>query len=571
MAQTTSIGADTSLTTETVELICPFWHDSHSSFPAVAAVHGPPPSDYIFHMAKDITTLADIIRTHGVSRASANSLIEGDRTRTWGELYERSVRVANALQAAGVGVQDRVAFLDKNSIEHFEVFYGCALINAVSVDINWRLAPPEVEFIVNDSAAKVLVVHADFWPVVEAIRANLTATKLIVVIGGTGGDIDYESWVNSGTTADPGVESASEDVAFQLYSSGTTGRPKGVMLTNNNFFVMLPGARTFWKLSDDMVNLVAMPLFHIGGGGWATAGQFVGSSSIIVREMDPNAVIQLIEKHKITHGFLVPAVLQFMLMMPSVKEADFSSLQLMVYGASPISLEVLTNSVEAFKCDFMQVYGLTETTGATTLLPSEDHDPKGPNAHRLRSCGLPAPGVEIRIMDNDTGKELPAREVGEIWCKSPQVMKGYWNNPKATAESITPDGWFKTGDAGYRDEDGYIYIHDRVKDMIVSGGENVYPAEVESALMSHPAIADVAVIGVPHEKWGETVKAIVVKKADIAVTEAEIIEFSKGLLARFKCPTSVDWIDALPRNPSGKILKKDLRAPYWEGRERMVN
>jgi len=558
MAQTTSTGADTSLTTETVELICPFWHDSHSSFPAVAAVHGPPPSDYIFRMAKDITTLADIVRTHGVARASDNSLIEGDRTRTWGELYERSIRVANALQAAGVGVQDRVAFLDKNSIEHFEVFYGCALINAVSVDINWRLAPPEVEFIVNDAAAKVLVVHADFWPVVEAIRANLTTTQLIVVIGGTGGDTDYETWVNSGATTDPGVQSASEDVAFQLYSSGTTGRPKGVMLTNNNFFVMLPGARTFWKLSDDMINLVAMPLFHIGGGGWATAGQFVGSSSIIVREMDPNAVIQLIEKHKITHGFLVPAVLQFMLMMPSVKEADFSSLQLMVYGASPISLEVLTNSVEAFKCDFMQVYGLTETTGATTLLPSEDHDPKGPNAHRLRSCGLPAPGVEIRIMDNDTGKELPAREVGEIWCKSPQVMKGYWNNPKATAESITPDGWFKTGDAGYRDEDGYIYIHDRVKDMIVSGGENVYPAEVESALMSHPAIADVAVIGVPHEKWGETVKAIVVKKADVAVTEAEIIEFSKGLLARFKCPTSVDWIDALPRNPSGKILKKDL-------------
>ena len=571
MAQTTSTGADTSLTTETVELICPFWHDSHSSLPAVAAVHGPPSSDYIFLMAKDITTLADIVRTHGVSRASDNSLIEGDRTRTWGELYERSIRVANALQAAGVGVQDRVAFLDKNSIEHFEVFYGCALINAVSVDINWRLAPPEVEFIVNDAAAKVLVVHADFWPVIEAIRANLTTTQLIVVIGGTGGDIDYETWVNSGAATDPAVVSASEDVAFQLYSSGTTGRPKGVMLTNNNFFVMLPGARTFWKLSDDMINLVAMPLFHIGGGGWATAGQFVGSSSIIVREMDPNAVIQLIEKHKITHGFLVPAVLQFMLMMPSVKEADFSSLQLMVYGASPISLEVLTNSVETFKCDFMQVYGLTETTGATTLLPSEDHDPKGPNAHRLRSCGVPAPGVEIRIIDNATGKELPAREVGEIWCKSPQVMKGYWNNPKATAESITPDGWFKTGDAGYRDEDGYIYIHDRVKDMIVSGGENVYPAEVESALMSHPAIADVAVIGVPHEKWGETVKAIVVKKADVAVTEAEIIEFSKGLLARFKCPTSVDWIDALPRNPSGKILKKDLRAPYWEGRERMVN
>jgi long-chain acyl-CoA synthetase len=219
----------------------------------------------------------------------------------------------------------------------------------------------------------------------------------------------------------------------------------------------------------------------------------------------------------------------------------------------------------------MQVYGLTETTGATTLLPSEDHDPKGPNPHRLRSCGLPAPGVLIRIMDNATNTEVPNGEVGEIWVQSPQVMKGYWNNQKATDESINADGWFKTGDAGYKDDDGYIYIHDRVKDMIVSGGENVYPAEVESALMSHPGIADIAVIGVPHEKWGETVKAIVVKAAGVEVSENDIIEFAKENLAKFKCPTSVDWIDALPRNPSGKILKKDLRAPYWEGRERMVN
>ena len=522
-------------------------------------------------MPRDITTIADIIRTHGTERSSANALIEGTRSRTWGELAERSARVANALLGAGIKAQDRVAFLDKNSIEHFEVFYGCALINAVAVDINWRLAGPEVEFIVNDSAAQVLIAHADFLPVIEAIRPNLTHTKLIVIIGGPGGDISYDDWLANASAVDPGVVSADEDVAFQLYSSGTTGRPKGVMLTNTNFFCMLPGARDFWKLDDSMINLVAMPLFHIGGGGWATAGQYVGSSSIILRDMDPNAVIALIEEHKITHGFLVPAVLQFMLMMPSVATADFSSLRLMVYGASPISLDVLTRSVEAFKCDFMQVYGLTETTGATTLLPAEDHDPKGPNSHRLRSCGIPAPGVEVRIIDTATGNEMPTGEVGEIWCKSPQVMKGYWNNPTATAESITTDGWFKTGDAGYKDADGYIYIHDRVKDMIVSGGENVYPAEVESALMSHPGIADIAVIAVPHEKWGETVKAIVVRKPDVDVTEAEIIEFSKGLLARFKCPTSVDWIDALPRNPSGKILKKDLRAPYWEGRERMVN
>ena len=522
-------------------------------------------------MATDITTIAGIVRTHGTQSSSAPCLTEDSRTRTWGELYERSSRVANALRAAGVEAQDRVAFLDKNSIEHFEVFYGCALINAVSVDVNWRLAAPEVEFIVNDASAKVFIVHKDFLPILEAIQSNLTHAKLVVVIGGGGGDIDYESWVAAASPDDPKVVAAEEDVAFQLYSSGTTGRPKGVMLTNTNFFSLLPAAKDMWKLSPDMVNMVAMPLFHIGGGGWATAGQYVGCSSIIVRELDPNALIQMIGQHRITHGFVVPALLQFMLMMPAMENADFSSLRLIVYGASPISLDVLTKSVEAFKCDFMQVYGLTETTGATTMLPPSDHDPSGPNTHRLRSCGIPTPGVQVRIVDSSTGNDMPTNEVGEIWVKAKTVMKGYWNNPKATEEAINAEGWFKTGDAGYMDADGYIYIHDRVKDMIVSGGENVYPAEVENALMSHPGIADVAVIGVPHDKWGETPKAIVVKAPGVEVTEAEIIAYAKERLAGFKCPTSVDWIDALPRNPSGKILKKDLRAPYWEGRERQVN
>jgi len=522
-------------------------------------------------MVASPTTIGDIVRTHGADKANDVALVEGSRTRTWSALYERASRVANALRAAGVGAQDRVAFLDKNSIEHFEVFYGCALLNAVSCDINWRLAPPEVEFIVNDANAKVLIVHKDFVPVLESIRGNLVHTALVVTIGADGDDVDYETWLAGAPATDPRAPSADDDVAFQLYSSGTTGRPKGVMLTNHNFFCLLPGARDFWKLSDDMVNLVAMPLFHIGGGGWATAGQYVGARSIIIRELDFNDLIQVFARHGITHAFLVPAVLQFMLIMPGVAEADFSSLRLMVYGASPISLDVLTKSVETFKCDFMQVYGLTETTGATTLLPASDHDPKGPNTHRLRSCGMPAPGVDIRIVDSSTGKDMPVGEVGEIWIKSPQVMKGYWNNQRATEESITADGWFRSGDAGYNDADGYIYIHDRVKDMIVSGGENVYPAEVESALMSHPGIADVAVIGVPDEKWGETVKAMVVKAAGVEVTEREIIEYAKERLAKFKCPTSVDWVESLPRNPSGKILKKDLRAPYWVGRERQVN
>jgi long-chain acyl-CoA synthetase len=268
---------------------------------------------------------------------------------------------------------------------------------------------------------------------------------------------------------------------------------------------------------------------------------------------------------------LVPAALQFMLMVPGVEDADFSSLEIMVYGASPISDEVLVKSLEVFQCKFWQAYGLTETTGTVVNLAPEDHDPTGPNRHRLRSCGRPGPGVELRIVDTETGDDVPQGGVGEIWVRSPQVMQGYWNLPEATAEAVTDDGWFKTGDAAYLDEDGYVYIHDRVKDMIVSGGENVYPAEVENVLMGHPRVADCAVIGVPHDRWGETAKAIVVKHSGADITELEIIGYCQDRLAKFKCPTTVEWSDMLPRNPTGKILRRELRAPYWEGRDRQVN
>jgi long-chain acyl-CoA synthetase len=520
---------------------------------------------------QDITTVSDIVRVHGHERADGIALIQGDRRVTWGGLLERSAQVANLFASHGVGAGDRVAFLDKNGIEHFEVFFGATMLNAVSVDINWRLAAPEVEYIVNDAQAKVLVVGPDFVPVLEAIRANLTHTTAVYVIGA-----DYESAVDAQPTTDPGIARTADDVAFQLYSSGTTGRPKGVMLTNSNFFGLLPLAKEIWELDESSVNLIAMPLFHIGGGGWATAGMYEGCTSVILRELDPAALIRMFGELRVTHAFLVPAVLQFMLMVPGVDEADYSSLKVFVYGASPISEEVLARSVAMFKCKFWQAYGLTETTGAVVNLPPGDHDLDGPNRHRLRSCGVAGPGVELRIVDTDSAaagepRDCEVGEVGEIWIRSPQVMKGYWNMPDETAKSVTADGWFRSGDAGYLDADGYLYIHDRVKDMIVSGGENVYPAEVENVLMGHPAIADVAVIGVPHEKWGETAKAMVVRRPGTEVTEQEIIDYARERLARFKCPTSVDWMDMLPRNPSGKILKKDLRAPYWEGRTRNVN
>jgi long-chain acyl-CoA synthetase len=417
----------------------------------------------------------------------------------------------------------------------------------------------------------VLIVGPDFVSVLESIRGDLEHEPLILVIGGHAEHQDYDEWVAAHADEDPDVPSADADVTVQLYSSGTTGRPKGVMISNDNLIGLLPLGAEVWEMSADSVVLVAMPLFHIGGSGWADVAHFIGARLEILREIDFGELVRLLSTGGVTHAFVVPAVLQFMQLVPGVGDADFSSLETVVYGASPISEDVLEASMKLLGCRFFQVYGLTETTGGITHLPPDDHDLSGPSRHRLRSCGLPGSGVELRIVDVSTGDDVAADVPGEILVRSCQVMKGYWNNPKATHEAIDEAGWFRTGDVGSLDADGYLYIHDRVKDMIVSGGENIYPAEVENVLMSHPAIADVAVIGVPSDKWGESPRAIVVLADGERADEAEIIAFARERLATYKCPVGVDFTASLPRNPSGKILKKDLRAPYWEGRERQVN
>jgi long-chain acyl-CoA synthetase len=315
-----------------------------------------------------------------------------------------------------------------------------------------------------------------------------------------------------------------------------------------------------------------MPLFHIGGGGWAIAGISYGARSVIIREVDPAAILRAVEQQGVTHAFLVPAVIMILLAAPEAATTDFSTFRYMTYGASPISERVLLQALSTFGCRFVQFYGMTETTGAITALAPEDHDPQGPHPERLRSCGLPFRNVELRVVD-PSGIDLPVGEPGELWTRSGQNMKGYWRNPEATAATITADGWLKTGDVAYLDADGFCYLYDRAKDMIVSGGENIYPAEVENALMSHPAVADCAVIGVPSDKWGETVKAIVVLAPGAAPSPSaeELIEFVRTRIARYKVPRSVDFTDALPRNPSGKILKRELREPYWRGIDRRVN
>jgi long-chain acyl-CoA synthetase len=289
---------------------------------------------------------------------------------------------------------------------------------------------------------------------------------------------------------------------------------------------------------------------------------------VLHREVDPAAIVRDLAAHRVTSVFFVPAVLQFLLDTPGVGEADFGGLQTIIYGASPITDKVLMRAMATFGCQFIQVYGLTETTGTVTQLEAEDHDPE----HRpglLRSCGRPYPGVEIRIVDASDA-DVSEGEVGEVWVRGRQVMKGYWNKPDETARTITADGWVRTGDAAYR-VDGYLYLHDRVKDMIVSGGENVYPAEVENALGAHPEVADVGVIGVPDERWGETVKAVVVRVPGSEVTAQDLIAFTRERLAAFKCPTSVDFVNTLPRTPSGKVLKRELREVWWAGHERQIN
>ena len=514
-------------------------------------------------------TTAEMLRRHAAERPDHVALRWEGGEMTYGELDERSSRVALALRAEGVEAGERVAYLDKNSPEQIELFFGAAKLNAVPNPVNFRLAPPEIAVIVADAGAKVFAVGEEFVPVVEKVAGDLGGAT-IVVIGAAAGHPSFADWRDAQPADDPMVPQAPDDVAYQLYSSGTTGRPKGVQLTQANLEAGLEQYPSLMGLGGDSISLVAMPLFHIGGGGWVLAGITQGATNVLVRDIVPPTLVELIERERITHAFLVPAVLQFMLTVPGIADRDFSALEFFLYGASPISEQVLADSIRTFGCQFVQAYGLTETTGTVVILPADDHDPDGPKRHRLRAVGVAVEGTEVRVVDTVSGEDVAQGDVGEIWIRSPMVMKGYWNMPDATEEAIRPGGWFRSGDAGYFDVDGYLYMYDRVKDMIVSGGENVYPAEVENVLMSHPAVADVAVIGIPHERWGETPRAMVVRAPGVDVTEQQLIAHCREQLATFKCPTSVEWMDVLPRNPSGKVLKKDLRAPFWEGHGRLI-
>ncbi|MCA8901146.1 MAG: long-chain-fatty-acid--CoA ligase [Hyphomonas sp.] len=512
--------------------------------------------------------LADVPRVQAALRPDETAFWFEDEVTTFRDLDVRSAEVANGLIALGVQPQDRVGYLAKNTSQYYEMLYGCARSRSVMTAVNTRLAAPEVKFILSDAGAKVLFVGKDFYAMAEQIRDELPdLTTIIAIDGGHPDWPDYKTWRDSQDAAAPGLTPEDDDDVIQLYTSGTTGLPKGVQLTNLNYRELFRQARQLEWSSYDAGDAVmnAMPLFHVAGVNLGILGSIQGARTVVLREIDPQLILRLVQEHQIKHAFWVPAVILILTQQPNVREIDWSSLKQVFYGASPIAESLLLEAKEIMDARFTQLYGLTETVGAGTFLPPEAHDPSW---GKLRSCGVPYPGTVVRCVDGE-GKSVPTGEVGEIVIKAGFVMKGYWNRPEATTESIR-NGFFHTGDAGYFDEDGFLYIHDRVKDMIVSGGENVYPAEVENAIFGHPGVADVAVIGVPDEKWGEAVKAIVVRKPDQDPTPESIIAWARERIAGYKCPKTVDFIDALPRNPSGKILRKDLREPYWKGMTRRV-
>jgi fatty-acyl-CoA synthase len=520
----------------------------------------------------DAANLADIIRAQGKTRGYTTAFeFEGRRTSFAG-LDIHTNRVANALIALGLKPGDRIAYLGKNSDIYFELLLGAMKANVVMAPVNWRLAGPEIAFIVEDCKAAVLFMGPEFVEQVRSIQSQLPSVRTFMTTEGGASDwLDFAAWRDAQSGDDPKVPIGEKDIAIQLYTSGTTGKPKGAMLSHANFLSLVRAGgveRPDWnKWSNDDVSLVAMPVFHIGGSGWGVLGLYHGAKGVIAREFDPTKVLDFFEKSGITKLFMVPAAMQFVVRQPRAREVDFSKLKYMLYGASPIPAALLKECIEVFKCGFVQMYGMTETTGTIVALPPEDHVE---GLDRMRSAGKALPGVELAILDAD-GNKLPPGEVGEIATRSGSNMAGYWNLPEATAKTLDADNWLRTGDAGYMDSDGYLYIHDRIKDMIISGGENIYPAEVESAICDHPDVAEVAVVGVPDAQWGEAVKAIVVMKSGKKATPADIIGFTRTRIAGFKTPKSVEFIEALPRNASGKILRRHLRDPYWVGKDRQVN
>jgi long-chain acyl-CoA synthetase len=493
-------------------------------------------------------TLLSLLRRFAAETPEAPCLAHGETLLSFGDLDERSDRLATILLARGIGDGDRVALLAHAAPIFYELTYACAKIGAIMLPLNWRLAPREIGQIVADAEPALILV--------QSALAHLAEAPAIPRI-----DLDALATIAAAAPLPLAARDVDPHAAtLLLYTSGTTGVPKGVLISQANLSFVERMAREAWDFDASSVNLVAMPLFHIGGIGYGMMALSQGGHTVLLDQLDPGSIVATVNRHRVTHAFFVPTVIQRLVDHAEAGGDVPRGLRRILYGAAPIGEPLLRRALQLFGCEFSHAYGATETAGTVVTLPPAEHDPDGRTPERLRSCGRPLPWVELDLVDPATERPALTGTVGEIRVRSGMVMLGYWRKPDETSAAVTADGWLRTGDAAYRDADGFVFIQDRFKDMIVSGGENIYPTEIENVLGAHPDVSQVAVIGVPHDKWGESPRAYVVPRADAAPDEAALIDFTRVHLARYKCPTSIRFVGALPQNASGKILKKDLRA-----------
>ncbi|MGN6498169.1 MAG: AMP-binding protein [Tsuneonella sp.] len=474
-----------------------------------------------------IKGIGDIPAAQARVRGAETAIVFKGRPTTYAELERRSAAAAAALLASGAEAGDRICVLTKNHERWYELFFGCIRARACLAPINCRLAAPEVAFIVNDAAPAIFFVGDGFFDVALAAVAGLAYKPRLISLHGSHPEFEsYEAWYAPAGAADGLPQPDDGDDAIQLYTSGTTGAPKGVVLTNRNYRRWMEMASTIEGFSYDAGDtaLLVMPLFHVAGANMSIAALAQGGRIILEEDFNAGAALETISRERVASAFLAPAMILMMLQSPALEGQDFSALKVISYGASPIAIDVLRRAQTAFGCGFAQFYGMTESTGGGTYLPPSAHG----RADLLKSCGVAWPETEVAILGPD-GTVLPPGEIGEIAIRSDIVMKGYWHREQATSETLA-GGWLHTGDVGYMNADGYFFVHDRLKDMIISGGENVYPAEVENAIQGCPGVGDVAVIGVPDERWGEAVKALVVRDG-YGASEAEVIAWARALLA----------------------------------------
>jgi long-chain acyl-CoA synthetase len=515
--------------------------------------------------------------THGLRRAmqvnpNGLAVVCGERRRNWREVGERVARLAGAIRGLGVREGDRVAVLSLNSDRYLELYLAVGWAGAVIVPLNIRWSPLENEDAIRDCRAEVVFVDKAFAPVGTALAKAIPALKLVYADDGDvpAGMASYETLIAQHEPMADAMRKR-DDLAGIFYTGGTTGRSKGVMLSHGNLMANALNALGEGLWPGTAVYLHAAPMFHLANGAAMYSVLLSGGSNVVIQSFTPDGVAAAVQKEGVTDVLLVPTMIQMFVDHPTLGSYDLSSLRRIAYGASPISDAVLMRAMKALPTtEFTQAYGMTELSPIATLLHWKEHIGDGRAKGRHRAAGRATFGCEVKIVDVDD-KVVPSGVVGEIAVRGDVVMMGYWERPEETARAVV-DGWMHTGDGGYIDDDGFVYVVDRVKDMIISGGENVYSAEVENALAQHPAVAQCAVIGIPSERWGEQVHAVVVLKSGASATSEQLMEFCKGLIAGYKCPRSVDISTIpLPLSGAGKVLKRELRKPYWENRERRVS